>query len=83
MDSGGSGLFHRDGGINLCDQAPYHGAGQDQEGGVDHVDDGNHQEGGGEGEEGRGERVGDGQLPGRTGRKPAKWVVPMRRGIVK
>ena len=51
VDSGGSGVVHRDGYIHLCDQAPHDVAGQDQEGRGGHVDDGNHQ-----GRVGKGER---------------------------
>ena len=36
----------------------------------------------GEGGRGRGLGVGDGREQGKTGRKPVKWVLPRRRGIV-
>ena len=41
-----------------------------------------HQGDGGGGGDGREQRAGDGQEQVQFGRKPVKWVVPQRRGIV-
>ena len=41
-----------------------------------------HQGDGGGGGDGCEQRVGDGQEQVKSGRKPVKWVVPRRRGIV-
>jgi hypothetical protein len=68
--------------LHLRDQAPHQGAEQDQEGRGGRVDDDNHQGDGGGGGDGHEQRVGDGQEQVKSGRKPVKWVVLRRRGIV-
>ena len=83
VDGGVSGEGHSgDIHLHLRDQAPHRRAALDQDGEGGRVDEDTHQGGGRGGGEGRVQRVGDCQKQIKSGRKPAKWMVPKKRGIV-